>query len=122
MDMNQLVKNVVLTKVCSIKPSGDSTESKQITLKVNFNGVQLGDVFTKAVSQSVIQWQNGQGRKHFDTWVNNQVVEIDFKSPARQPQIDPMTALLNDARAQGVNVDDKDELTKFIMAKMEKTN
>jgi len=95
MELNQVVKNVVLTKVCSIKPDKDSTESKSISLKIKFDGCTLSDVFTKAVSQSVIQWQNGQGRKNFDSFANHQVVEIDFKSPAKAPTIDPETAMVN---------------------------
>lgn len=95
MELNQIVTNVVLTKVCSIKPDKDSNEVKSVTLKIRFDGVTLGDVFTKAVSQSVIQWQNGQGRRNFDSIVKGQVIEIDFKSPAKAPTVDPETAMVN---------------------------
>ena len=41
MDLNldQIVDNVVLTKVCSIKADADSTESKQVTLKIKFDNI-----------------------------------------------------------------------------------
>ncbi len=119
MDLNQLIKNVTLTKVCSIKPDKDSDDSKQITIKVKFDGVPLQGVFDKAVSQSIIQWQNGPGRNKFDTWANNQVVEIDFKSPARTT-VDPVAQLLAEATAAGIDTTDKNEMTKFILSKLNK--
>lgn len=120
MDLNQLVKNVVLTKVCSISPDKDSDDSKQITLKVKFDNVPLQGVFDKAIAQTVIQWQNGPGRKKFDTWRNGQVVEVNFKSPARA-MIDPKQALINDAINAGVDVNDKNALTAYIMQQIEKS-
>ena len=81
MDLHTIVNGIVLDKVCSIKADKDSDESKAITLRVKFDGVSLRDVFTKAVSSAVIQWQNGPGRNKFDTWTNNQTVNVDFKAP-----------------------------------------
>ena len=119
MDLNTIVKNVVLTKVCSISPDKDSDDSKNITLKVKFDGVPLQGVFDKAISQTVIQWQNGPGRKKFDAWNNGQVVEVSFKSPART-SIDPMTQLLAEATAAGVDTTDQNEMAKYIMAELAK--
>ena len=82
MNLNEIVRNVSLTKTCSIKPDKDSAESKAINVKVVFDGVPLKAVFDKAVSQAIIQWQNGPGRAKFDLWNNHQVVEIQFKAPA----------------------------------------
>lgn len=93
MTMTDTITNVVLAKVCSIKPDGDSTDKKAITLRVKFDGVTLADVFSKAVSGAVIQWQNGPGRKHFDKWTNNQTIDIDFKAPGKAPTIDPEVAV-----------------------------
>ena len=81
MDLNTVVNNIVLEKNTSIKMDKESTESKSITLKVLFNGVTLKDVFAKAVSSAVIQWQNGPGRTKFTSWIDKQVVSIDFKAP-----------------------------------------
>jgi len=83
MDMNTIISGVVMSKVCSIKADADSTESKNINLVVSFNGATLQGVFDKALSSAVIQWQNGVGRKNFDTYVNNQTVKVDFKSPGK---------------------------------------
>ena len=93
MELNEVVKGVVLTKACSIKANGDSEESKSITLKVKFDGSTLSDVFNKALGGAVIQWQNGPGRKNFDTWEHKQVVEVDFKAPGRT-QVDPEIAMI----------------------------
>ena len=98
MDLHTIVNGIVLDKVCSIKADKDSDESKAITLRVKFDGVSLRDVFTKAVSSAVIQWQNGPGRNKFDTWTNNQVVEIDFKAPGRV-QTDPVADVIGRAKA-----------------------
>jgi len=77
----------------AMKASGDSTESKAFRLKVKFNNVPLESVILKALEPTKIQWVNGQGRKNYETFVENQLVEIDFKSPARAPQVDPKEAV-----------------------------
>ena len=115
MDLTQKVEGVVLTKVCSIKADADSKESKQITLKVKFDGVVLNDVFMKAVSGAVVQWQNGPGRKHFDKWVDKQIVNIDFKAPARMPQVDPEEAV----KAKLRTFETKEEKLAYIDSLME---
>ena len=97
-DMNTVVQGIVLGKVCGIKPDGDSTESKSITLRIGFNGVTLKDVFTKAVSSAVIQWQNGPGRKQFDTWTDKGTVNVEFKAPGRTAT-DPVADVIGRAKA-----------------------
>uniref|UniRef100_A0A6M3K6Y1 Uncharacterized protein n=1 Tax=viral metagenome TaxID=1070528 RepID=A0A6M3K6Y1_9ZZZZ len=77
----------------SMKASGDSIESKNFRLKVRFSDVPVQDVVAKALEPIKIQWVNGQGRKNFDTWTENQIVEIDFRAPARAPQVDPEVAV-----------------------------
>ena len=51
-------------------------------------------MFQKAVAQTVIQWQNGPGRKKFDEWTNGQTVTIEFKSPGRT-QVDPASSMVS---------------------------
>ena len=114
LDMNQVVTGVTLTKACSIKPDGESTEKKVIHLKVKFDGARISDVFAKALSGTVITWQNGVGRKAFDTFVNGQTVDITFTAPATQPQIDPVTAIIASAKAAGMTVEE------YLMAEMKK--
>ena len=82
-NLNEVVSGIVLEKVCGIKSDGESDQKKNINLRVKFDGVTLQDVFNKAVSGAVIQWQNGPGRSKFDTWRNNQTVEITFAAPGR---------------------------------------
>lgn len=107
MDLTQVVKNVVLTKVTSFKADADSTESKTVTLKVKFEGVTLNDVFAKAMAGTVIQWTNGQGRKNYDNWIDKQTVNIDFKAPAIVPVVDPETAMV--AKLQSMNPKEQGE-------------
>lgn len=105
-NMNEIVNGIVLTKPCDIKPDKDSKESKRINLKVKFDGITLSAVFQKALSQAVIQWQNGQGRKGFDQLSNNQTVIIEFKAPAAAPQQDPMEVLIGEAKALGISIEE----------------
>jgi len=95
MDMNQIVNGVVLNKACSIKAFKDSNTSKQINLRVKFDGVTLNAVFAKAVSSAVIQWQNGPGRSKYDQWSDKQTVDISFKAPGAMPTVDPEIAIMN---------------------------
>jgi hypothetical protein len=117
MNLNELVKNVVISKVCSISPDKDSDNHKSITLRVKFDDVILKAVFDKAVSQVVIQWQNGPGRKKFDSWKNNQVIDVSFKAPA-VTQVDPMSAFIAVAKADGIDMSDEEALAKYIKSKL----
>ncbi len=93
-NMSEIISGVTLTKACSIKADKDSDSSKVINLKVKFDGATLQGVFNKALAGAVIQWQNGVGRKQFDTLKDKQTVEITFTSPAKTT-VDPETAMVN---------------------------
>ena len=118
MDMNEIISGVTLTKVCSIKADKDSTESKNITLKVDFSGATVRSVFDKALAGAVIQWQNGQGRKTFNKLTANQVVAITFIAPASQPTELPEDAFTREAKAAGVDITNDDELAAYVIKRM----
>ena len=118
MNMNEVIANVKLGKVCSIKADKESTESKNINLSVKFDGATLASVFDKAVSGAVIAWQNGVGRKNFDTFKNNQTVEIQFTAPASRTQIDPETAMV--AKLQTMTADEQKVYIQTMIAKAAK--
>ena len=120
MDLTQIVKDVVLTKVCSIKADKDSTTSKNITLKVKFDGVDLNAVFGKALSSAVIQWQNGPGRTKYDSWASGQVVNVDFRAPAAAPMIDPEVAIIE--RMKTMTVDERIAYFEELAEKAEGNN
>ena len=115
MNMNEVIANVKLGKVCSIKADKESTESKQINLMVKFDGATLASVFDKAVSGAVIAWQNGVGRKNFDTYKPNQTVEIQFTAPAARAQVDPETAMI--AKLQSMTADEQKVYIQSMIAK-----
>jgi hypothetical protein len=94
MNMNEIIAGVTLTKVCSIKADKDSTESKTVTLRVKFDGATFQNVFDKAVAGAVIAWQNGVGRKGYDTFKPNQTIDIQFTAPASRTAVDPETAMV----------------------------
>ena len=118
MNMTDIITGVTLTKACSIKADADSTESKVVNLRIKFDGAQLGDVFAKAVSSTVIAWQNGVGRKGFDTFKANQTVDIQFSAPASRPQIDPETAVVN--MLKGMTPTEQVEYLKNLVTKAAK--
>lgn len=112
-NMNEVVAGVTLTKVCSIKADKDSDVSKTINLRVKFDGATLKGVFDKALSGAVIAWQNGVGRKKFDEFKANQVVDITFVSPATT-QIDPMESIIASAKAANMTVEE------YVLAEMKR--
>lgn len=118
MNMNETITNVILTKVCSIKADKDSADSKQITLRVKFDGASLGSVFDKAVSGAVIAWQNGVGRKGFDTFKNLQTVDIQFIAPASRTAIDPEQAMI--AKLQSMTPEEQLTYLKELTSKAAK--
>ena len=69
---------------CSFKADKDSDEStrKHVTLRMQFQGVNLRDIISAATSPKKITWQNGPGRGKFESWTNRQVVEMSFTAPA----------------------------------------
>ena len=104
MNMNQIVEGVVLSKSCSIKPDGESNDTKTLTVKMDYNGLTLQDIFTKALSSDVIKWQ-ASARKKFDSFTKGQIVEVSAKSPGATAQIDPETAMV--ARLQSMDTDEE---------------
>ena len=98
-NVNDYIVNGSWSIAGSMKADDGSTDKKLFTLKVKFNAVSVFDVINKALEPTKIQWVNGVGRKAIDTIENNQTVVIDFKSPGRQPQIDPEVAIINNAKA-----------------------
>ena len=115
MNMNEIIAGVTLTKVCSIKADKDSTESKAITLRVKFDGATIKSVFDKAVAGAVIAWQNGVGRKQYDTFKANQTVDIQFSAPASRTAVDPETAVI--LLLAGMTLEQQEAKIKELMAK-----
>lgn len=103
-DMSMVIEGVTLTKVCSVKPDEDSSESKQVTVNMKYDGLTLRDVFTKALSSDVIKFQ-ASARKRFNTL--GKVENVTAKSPGSMPQIDAKTQMIMDAKADGIDTNDK---------------
>ena len=93
MNMNESITGVTLTKVCNIKPFKGATDSKQVTLAVKYDGLTIGDVFTKALRSDVISWQNGPGRKGYDNLIDKSTVTVSAKAPGAVT-VDPETAMV----------------------------
>ena len=69
----------------SMKPDKESDSDEQIrfTLNVKYNNVPVIDIVNKSLEPTKISWVNGQGRPNITKWTNGQVIDIDFKSPAK---------------------------------------
>lgn len=93
MNMNQSITGITLTKVCNIKPFKGAIDSKQVTLAVKYDGLTLGDIFTKALRSDVISWQNGPGRKGYDNLADKSTVNVSAKAPGATT-VDPETAMV----------------------------
>lgn len=105
----------------SMKPDGESSEVKKFTLKVRFNNVLVEDIVNAAIGSqpTKVQWCNNVGRKHFDTYTNNQTIEVDFKSPGRAPQLSAMEQFTLEAKAEGINTNDKQALKAYIAKRID---
>ena len=93
MNMNEIITSTTLTKVCNIKPFKGAMDSKQVTLAVKYDGLTLGDVFTKALRSDVISWQNGPGRKGYDGLIDKSTITVSAKAPGAVT-VDPETAMV----------------------------
>jgi len=102
--MNESITSVTLTKVCNIKPFKGATDSKQVTLAVKYDGLTIGDVFAKALRSDVISWQNGPGRKGYDTLIDKSTITVSAKAPGAIT-IDPETAMV--AKLRNMTVDER---------------
>jgi len=113
-DMSMVIEGVTLTKVCSVKPDGDSTEVKQVTVNMKYDGLTLRDVFTKALSSDIIKWQ-ASARKRFESVKSTE--NVTAKSPGAAPQVDAKTAIVNEAKAAGIDTTDKKAMSDWLKAK-----
>lgn len=119
-DLVQTVSGIEITKVCSISPDEDAKKagiSKNINVAVKFDGITLNDVFAKAMSSTVVTWQNGQGRKNFDKLTANQVIYVNFRAPA-SVQIDTEAAEI----AKIAAMEDPTEREKYVRTLLAKAN
>lgn len=118
-DMRTIIEGVTLTKVCSVKPDGGSSESKQVTVHMKYDGLTLQDVFTKALSSDIIKFQ-ASARKRFDTL--GKVENVNAKSPGTQPQLSVMEQFKLEASAEGIDINDKVALTEYITKRLDKVS
>lgn len=90
--MTEKVQGIILEKVCSVSPDEDAKsagQSKQVTVRVSFDGVALSDVFHAAMRPTIIKWQ-GPARSKYATLPK--VVDIHFSEAGRR---DPIQASLD---------------------------
>ena len=123
-DMNEVITGVTLSKIVSVSPDDESKKQgikKTVTLKMKYDGLTLSDVFQKALKDDVISWANGSGgRKAFDKIVDKEIIKVSAKSPGSSPQETPEDAFINSAKAAGIDVNDEDALTAYIIKRMKK--
>ena len=90
-------------------------EHKTVTLEFDLGGLTVMDLAMTAMTDWVVKWQNGgSGRKNYENIIDKSTIKVNPRSPGRQPEESPMETLLREAKASGVNVDDKNALTAYI--------
>ena len=111
---NETLETFELSKVCSIKPDKDSSESKHVTLKIKYDQVTINDLASATLSQGVlVRWQNGQARKRFDSLVDKQIVEVNFKSPGSR-NVDPEVEIINKLSSMKSNEEREEYLNNLL--------
>ena len=123
-NLKDKVQGVTLSKTIQVSPDEDSKKAgihKTIILKVKYDELTLEDVFLKALDKDVVSWQNGSGgRKNYVNLVDKSTIVVNAKSPGKAPEIDPMDKFLMEARAAGVDVEDKVAMSEYIMKRLGK--
>ncbi len=74
-----------------VKPDQDSTESKKVVLKYQFNNTSIGEVISSALKDKRINWQS-KARKGFNSIVDGSTITVKFEG-GRGP-IDPRAQAL----------------------------
>ena len=117
MDLNTKLDNVIRSKACKLTPFKGAEEHKSFTISVDFTGAAVNDVIEKAVSGAVIQWQNAN-RDNYDKLKDKDTIKIQFQSSGKV-RIDPMQALIAEAKAAGVDPADADALIAYVTKRAE---
>ena len=74
-----------------VKPDQDSTESKKVVLKYQFNNTSIGEVISSALKDKRINWQS-KARKGFNSIVDGSTITVKFEG-GREP-VDPRAQAL----------------------------
>jgi hypothetical protein len=105
-----VIEGISYSEYRKLSPDEESKKdgiAKTIMLEIDYSGLTLNDLLTKAYKSDCVSWQNGSGgRKAFDKLVDKQTVKISAKSPGGAPQIDPVDAIIAGAKAAGMNAED----------------
>ena len=114
--MTQLSTDLVVSKWCEISPSADDDRVKKFKVELLIpKGTTTQDLALACLSTTVIKFQNAK-RPKWVTLTDNSTHRVTFKRPISE--VDPATALLSEAVASGIDVEDTDALTVFIMSKL----
>ena len=114
----KLEKDMIVSKRFSVSPDQDSDESKTCTLELTIPaGTSFRDLALGVLSPEVIKVQ-ATARKGYTKYPEGHVFKKTFARPGIE--IDPMVALIAEAKAQGIDVADTEALTKFFMSKLSK--
>ena len=107
MDTSIKLNNVIRLKTCKLTPFKGATESKTVTLEIEYDGLTIEDILAKAVKGDVIDWQNGSGgRKNYDKLVDKSTIKIKASTPGSMPLIDPIISIIQAASAAKMSIED----------------
>jgi hypothetical protein len=114
-DLNRVVEGITLKDTFRVRENEDmpQSEAKRIHLEVDFDGVELGGVFAKTLKPTKIQLQ-GRVRSKWAEYKNEQTVKVKFVAPT-ETYVDPTVRLIAEAKRDGIDTDDIDALTAYIV-------
>ena len=112
----QLNQDLIVSKWFSLSPDKDSDESKSFKLELTIpKGTTTNDMALAILKGEVIRVQNAK-RNQYDKLVDKSTFKTTFKRPVGE--VDPVEAIRNEAIASGIDINDTDAMTLFIMKKL----
>lgn len=113
------ISGIVVDEWRSISADADGKQGKEhktLHVYMDYTGLKLGDMATKAFAQDYITFSNGGGgRKNFTNLTDKGIIRVSAKAPGRTPAIDPEEATV--AKLAGMTEAEQLEYFKGLMAR-----
>jgi len=112
----KLEKDLIVSKQFSIRADGDSDEQKVCTLELKVpQDTAFVDLARSVLASEIIKVQSS-ARKRFNDFSSGHVFKKTYSQSGIN--IDPLIALVTEAKAQGIDVSDLDAVTNYIINKL----
>jgi len=113
----KLEKDLIVSKQFSMRADDNSDEQIICTLELKIPaGTAFMDLARSVLASEVIKVQSS-ARKKFSTFSSGHVFRKTYASSGIN--IDPLIALVTEAKAEGVNINDLNALTAYVIRKLQ---